>query len=389
MVNDFSFVRTPEIHFGQGKIWLLPSLVSRYGKNVLVVTGARSFIESIHYERLVKEFKKNSLKHYVIKISGEPAPQLIDSIVNEYLLKDIDLVVAIGGGSVLDTGKAVAAMLSHDGFVQEYLEGVGTGRHHPGRKLPFIAVPTTAGTGSETTMNAVLSFVGEQGFKKSLRHESFVPDVAIVDPELTLTCPANITAACGMDAFTQLLESYVSIHASPMTESLCLSGLYHVNLGLIKAVEEPDNIRARSDMAYASMISGIALANAGLGVVHGFASVIGGYYDIPHGVICGTLMGAATRTNINSLQNKSGVKPALEKYTQAGRIFSGSGNKKSQLNGLASKIDEWIERLKIPALGQYGIQIADLKKIVSETGQKQNPVKLSEEEMLEILKERI
>ena len=390
MVNDFTFTRTPEIYFGQGRIGLLPGLCERFGNNILVISGARSFPESEHYEFFKDGLKKRSLKHFLVKISREPSPQLVDGIINEYLLREVDLVVAIGGGSVLDTGKAVAAMMHQDGFVQEFMEGIGTGRQHPGRKTPFIAVPTTAGTGSETTKNAVLSIVGKDGFKKSLRHESFVPDIALVDPALTTSCPAEITAACGMDAFTQLLESYVSVNASPMTDALCLSGLEHLKRGLPGTIKEPGDLSARSSLSYAAMVSGMALANAGLGVVHGFASRLGGYFDIPHGVICGTLAGSATRANILKLKGEGDPARTLQKYARVGKILSGKDLGQEELcQELVLTLEAWTDELKIPRLGQYGIQLADVNDLADKTDQKYNPISLSIEEMRGILKERI
>ena len=389
MVGDFTFARTPEIHFGAGKFELLPSLAGRFGKNVLLITGGRSFPESDHYIFLKDEFKKRSIRHSLVKITGEPSPNLIDGIINEYMMKDVDIIVAIGGGSVLDAGKAVAAMMSHEGFVEEYLEGIGTGRRHPGRRTPFIALPTTAGTGSEATKNAVLSSVGKGGYKRSLRHESFVPDIALVDPVLTLSCPPNITAACGMDAFTQLLESYVSVNSSPMTDALCLSGLLHIKKGLHQVMREPGDLSARSSLSYAALISGITLANAGLGTVHGFASTLGGYFDIPHGILCGTLMGAVTRANIKSLRQKQGSNGTLEKYARAGRLFSSDAlaDEKATLV-LTTVIDQLTEDLKIPKLSQFGIQSADLAALAGEISQKHNPVKLSLDELVAILNER-
>jgi len=391
MVNDFVFTRNPEIYFGTGKLTLLPSLVRRYGKSLLLVTGARSFTESESFLELSAKLKEQQVRFRHVKIASEPSPQLIDVIVGEHLLHDTDCVVAIGGGSVLDAGKAVAAMLTQDGFVQEFMEGIGTGRLHPGRRTPFIAVPTTAGTGSEATKNAVLSSVGTLGYKKSLRHDSFVPDIALVDPELTLSCPANLTASCGMDALTQLLESYVSGNSSPMTDSLCLSGLEHIEKGLWTSVHYGGDINARRSMSYAAMISGITLANAGLGTVHGFASVIGGYYDIPHGVICGTLMSAVVQANIKILSGSSHEHPALNKYAQAGRIISRRQglDREAYWNELITLLDRWTEDLKLPRLGHFGVQTADLEKIVAETDQKNNPVILPDEILLDILNARI
>jgi len=391
MVNDFTFSRIPEIYFGQGKLGLLPALARRYGQNVLLITGARSFAESGNYRTLKQGFKEQSIQHYIVKISGEPSPGLVDSIVNEYLLKDTEVVIAIGGGSVLDAGKAVSAMITQDGFVQEFLEGVGTGRKLAGRKTPFIAVPTTSGTGSETTRNAVLSSIGDQGFKKSFRHNSLMPDVALVDPELSLSCPADVTAACGMDALTQLLESFVSLNASQLTEPLCISGLKNIAHGLPAVMDDLSDISARSEMSYAAAISGITLTNAGLGTVHGLASVIGGLHDIPHGVVCGTLIGAVTRKTIDKLLSEYPEHPSLKKYAEAGRILSGNNSLSiiEACRELENVLDYWTNSFKVSRFKEYGMQQSDFKKIVASTDQKNNPVILSEEELMDILKARI
>ena len=233
------------------------------------------------------------------------------------------MVVSIGGGSVIDAGKALSAMLPLDEPVKEYLEGVGT-RKHPGTKIPFIAVPTTAGTGSETTGNSVLSETGPEGYKRSLRHENFIPDIALVDPELTLSCTSLQTAISGMDAFTQLLESFLSTRCNNLTDALALEGILHVRNSLKTAVSAGDDPEARAGMSYASMLSGIAITNAGLGLVHGFASSIGGRKDIPHGVICGTLMGIVNRAIIERLLKEGKDPAALEKYIRLGKLLSGT-----------------------------------------------------------------
>jgi alcohol dehydrogenase class IV len=224
MTLNFNFARIPEIHFGPGKIDSLPDLVLRYGSTVILLTGASSFRKSDKFDYLVKSFKNKSIQFFLNEINREPTPEDINSICREYSDTPVDVVVAIGGGSVLDAGKAISAMLGKTDPVEIYLEGVGT-KGHDGSKIPFIAVPTTAGTGSEATKNAVLTRLGENGFKKSMRHNNFVPDIALVDPELSLNCPSAVTAACGMDAFTQLLESYVSTNSSPLTDALAYSGI--------------------------------------------------------------------------------------------------------------------------------------------------------------------
>lgn len=389
VISAFTFAKTPKILFGAGQFNKLADLVSAYGKNVLLITGAASFRNSDRWGRLVDSLYGKSIFDFVIK--SEPSPETIDIAVEKFKDKDISVVVAIGGGSVVDAGKAVSAMLPQKGLVLEYLEGVGT-RNHDGRKIPFIAVPTTSGTGSEATKNAVLSRIGPDGFKKSLRHDNLVPDIAVVDPELTLSCPSDLTAACGMDAFSQLFESYVSTNASPMTDALALSGLQLTKDNLIAFCQDGGgkDIVVRTAMSYASLISGITLANAGLGIVHGLASPIGGYFDIPHGVVCGTLVAAAAQINIEALRRVDD-NVSLEKFALVGAMLTGCDSiwidKCCTL--LIETLDSWVQTLNIPRLGKYGITESFLDKIVDAASNKQNPVKLSKNEIKQILLMRL
>ncbi len=336
--------------------------------------------------------KAASIRFHIAEVSGEPSPELIDKIVAGLKNRNIDVVVALGGGSVVDTGKAVSAMIGKDESIFEYLEGVGN-KIHDGSKVPFIAVPTTAGTGSEATKNAVLSHVGEQGFKKSIRHNNFVPDIALIDPRLSMSCPAGVTAACGMDAFTQLLESYVSTNASPMTDALAYDGLRALKDNLVPAVVEGSHdLKAREAMSYAALLSGITLANAGLGIVHGLASPMGGYSDIPHGVACGTLVGIATRINIERLrEGQESNQKYLKKYANIGRLFSDDqcDGLDECCNFLIEKIEIWIETLQIPRLGKYGFDTLLIDKIVEDTGNKNNPIQLTNMDIRYILETRI
>jgi len=286
-------------------------------------------------------------------------------------------------------------MLTVDGTVKNYLEGVGKGIEHPGTKVPFIAIPTTSGTGSETTKNAVISEVSKKGFKKSLRHDNFVPDVAIVDPLVTMSCPQNITASCGMDAFTQLLESYVSIAASPITDALAIKAIEGLVESIELAYEGSDNyvkmLDARKNMSYASMISGITLSNAGLGLVHGLASTIGGYFDIPHGIVCGTLMGEACKVTIERLLKEDSQNIALKKYASVGRLFTSDSDQNIEYycRILCDKINELLDKMDIPKLGEFGITEQDLKRIANNSGNKNNPVQHSNAEIIELLKSRL
>ncbi len=391
-MNAFKIARIPEIIFGAGKIEMLGRLAAGYGKTAILVTGEGHLKKSGHFDHVVKILHDAGLYIIAISFQNEPSPDFIDSVVMEHADRQVDVVVAVGGGSVVDAGKAISAMLLQEKRVKTYLEGVGTGEPHDGRKLPFIAVPTTSGTGSEATKNAVLSSVSEDGFKKSLRHDNFVPDVALIDPELMLSLPADVTASTGMDAVVQLLEAWVSSQANPMTDALAWSGLEHAARSFLQAAGDgAGNVEVRADMAYAALMSGIALANAGLGVVHGFASVIGGYFRIPHGVVCGTLFAPAVETTILNLLEEDISHPALAKYARAGSLLSGQEefdiHKGCKL--LVDTLHRWTSDLKIPPLGAYGVEEFHIPMIVNETGLKNNPSHLSRQQLEEVLRKRI
>jgi alcohol dehydrogenase class IV len=392
MTQPFNFAGIPRLIFGPGKIDEAANIIRGFGERVLIVTGGSSFQNSRAWDRLIESLRVGSIRHFHASIQGEPSPDVVDSTVAEFKNENIDAVLACGGGSVVDAGKAISAMLKMNESVVDYLEGVGTGTAHDGSKIPFIAVPTTAGTGSEATKNAVLSRIGPGGFKKSLRHENFVPDVAILDPLLALSCPPDVTAACGLDALTQLLESYVSTQASPMTDTLALSGIEHIGKCLVSACTTgADDPNIRAGMAYAAFLSGVTLANAGLGVVHGLASPIGGLFEIPHGVVCGTLIGAATSITIDKLTKEDPAHPALEKYARAGSLLFNVEERDvaKGCKALAEELNALIEQLNIARLRAYGIQDADLENIASLAGNKNNPASLSQSEMVELLQLRL
>jgi len=384
-MKAFSMAATPQLIFGAGKIDTLSTVLKPFGKRVLLVTGAHSFMATVQGQALPDLLKAAgiSLTHHTI--DKEPTPAMIDTIVSNAGPAGSDVVVAIGGGSVLDAGKAIAAMMPLREGVKDYLEGVGT-RAHPGTKLPFIAIPTTAGTGSEATKNAVLTEIGERGYKKSLRHNNFIPDIALIDPALTISCPQATTAASGMDAFTQLLESYLSTAATPLTDALALEGLKHIAQSLVPAWQDGNNLQARSGMALAAYLSGITLANAGLGLVHGFASAVGGYHDISHGVICSALMPAANRLTVKKLRAQYN-EAALARYTTAGRLLAGDSNKPNEyyVDFLLDTLDTWVSTFNIPTLSQGGVTPADIEKILDASDNKNNPVILEREEMAEVL----
>jgi len=371
-------------------------LAASYGRTALLVTGKQSFINTPHWQTLTEMLKTKEMRWLHFTVSGEPSPQLVDDAVAKFGKEAVDVVIAIGGGSVLDAAKAIAGLLPHGNSVMDHLEGVGNDVPYAGPSTPFIAVPTTAGTGSEATKNSVLSVQGPDGFKKSFRDECLIPEYAIIDPDLLASCPAELVAADGMDAFTQLLESYVSVKANPFVDALAWSGMCAVKEGFFAAFEgkEPEASHGRAAMAYAALLSGITLAQVGLGSVHGLASPLGAYFPIPHGVVCGTLVAAATAVNIQALQVREPDNPALAKYAQVGRMLTNSKtlDDDAARNALIALLADWSERLRLPRLNRYGIKASDFPLIVANSrgsSMKTNPIVLTDDEINRILVERL
>lgn len=389
MMNSFSFASTPHIHLGIGQHRLLPDLIRGYGRKVLLLTGSTSFDKSSLCQALWHDLK-GEFDARRVAISGEPSPHVVDATVLQHHTWSPDCVVALGGGSCVDAGKAVAGLLPSGDSVMAYLEGVGEGKVFTSKTTPFLALPTTAGTGGETSKNAVLSVIGDEGFKKSFRHESLVPKHIILDPELTASCTPLVTAACGMDAFTQLLESYVSTKANPMTDSLAWSGLKHVRDSLLQAFERGDDLEARSSMLYASSISGLTLANAGLGSVHGLASPFGAFFPIAHGLVCGALLYDATRINIEAALTRDADNAALKKYANVGRMMLSdeSLDDEAARNVLLNLIKRWSEILKMPKLSCFGVEKTDIPRLIaniSSGSMATNPIALTEAELTQLI----
>lgn len=391
-IPAFSISRLPRILFGTGQLAEMPKLARSYGRKALLVTGVRSFRASSRWIWLTERLTEQGLSLEHIAVSDEPTPQLVDDAVAAFHGRRIDLVVAIGGGSVLDAAKAIAGLLRVGNSVMDYLEGVGPELPYQGPALPYIAVPTTAGTGSEATKNAVLSVRGKNGFKKSFRHELLVPQYAVVDPDLLATCPRELIAANGMDALTQLLESYVSTKTNPFTDALATSGLAAVRDGLFAWYENSDQAaQGRAAMAYAALLSGIALAQTGLGAVHGLAAPLGAFFPIPHGVACGATVAAATAANIAALRERDPENTALQKYAHLGALLSGQDEVRGSTaaDTLIRLLEDWTGRLRLPTLGHYGITETDLDSIVAHSrssSMKTNPVVLTDDELRAILR---
>jgi alcohol dehydrogenase len=408
----------------------LGAVVGEFGRNVLAVVRGPSFTASPDWARLLAGLEAGGASVTVESVSGEPSPALVDEIVVRHrsggsggsggsaaspggapgsatrdaapAISKFDVVVGIGGGSVLDTAKAVAGLLVPGNSVMDHLEGVGPELPYRGPSVPFIAVPTTAGTGSEATKNSVLSTRGPDGFKKSFRDEALVARVAIVDPDLLASCPAELIAGNGMDALTQLLESYLSTRANPFTDALALSGLACIRDGLAPWYREALAGRgaagagsvaaaARERMAYAALCSGICLAQAGLGSVHGLASPLGAQCPIPHGVACGATLAAATRVNIAALESRDPENVALSRYAAAGWILSGvAGATDAEARAaLVPALTQLTARLGIPRLSAFGITEASIPALVADargSSMKTNPVVLTDIEIAAVLR---
>jgi alcohol dehydrogenase class IV len=383
---QFEFATATRIIFGPGKLRGAGSLAKVAGKRPLVVTGKNSQ----RAEPLLQILRENHVEGVTFPVSGEPKIQTVRDGVALAKNEKCDWVIGLGGGSVLDAGKAIAAMMTNGGDVLEYLEIIGQGKaltRHPAR---FMAIPTTAGTGSEVTRNAVLASP-EHRLKVSLRSPYMLPGVALVDPELTYDLPPGITASTGLDALTQLIEPYVCLRANPMTDAICGEGIRRVAQSFRRAVENGGDAKARADMAVASLFGGMALANAGLGAVHGFAGPIGGMFSAPHGEICAALLADVMEINLRALRERDQSNYARSRYYYIARTLTGNRH------ATADAGIEWIRQLvsdfKIRRLGAHGIKPEDINEIANHamnaSSMKANPIKLTEVELAEILRRAI
>jgi alcohol dehydrogenase len=395
-LDTFSIARLPRIEFGAGVFARVADIITPYGNSVMLVTGSRSFPSTPQWDTLTSTLEQRDCAWYHVSVDGEPSPQLVDSVVAEYAGTGIDVVLGVGGGSALDAAKAIAGLLRVQCSVMDYLEGVGPELPYTGPAVPLVAVPTTAGTGSEATKNAVLSVQGPEGFKKSFRDDRLVAEYAVVDPDLLGTCPPRVIAANGMDALTQLLESFVSLRANAFTDALAVSGLQGMRDGLLPWYEgsATDVPAARARMAYAALLSGITLAQCGLGSVHGLASPLGAFYPIPHGVVCGTLVATCTAVNIDALQARAPDSAALGKYAEAAAILCNQSfsSRKAAWQALVNLLAEWTGRLDLPRLGDYGLDAGGLDTVVSHSrgsSMRTNPVVLTDAEIRACLEERL
>lgn len=398
---SFSFTRWPEIHYGAGVTKGLKTSLADDLKDVLWVTGGNNDKFSAYFEKFLLNFDAEMTDNRIVRIGQEPSPQLIDAICDQFRKSGIRKVVGVGGGSVIDAAKAISAMLVTDDSLFDYLEGVGKGIPLSGEKIYFVAVPTTSGTGSEMTANAVFSEVGEQGYKKSIRHKNLVPDEIWIDPELMTTCPPLQTVCSGLDAFTQLLEPYLSTKANPITDTLAEKGLQLIVDNIEQAFGDGrDNTDIRGSLALAAAFSGTCLANAGLGIVHGLAGPLGGFFEIPHGVACAGLVAKANEMNQRALQLR-GEPIYLRKMATVGQMFH-SGMDEIKPISIGDKLDKttletncqrltdnlmrWESLFGLPKFSKYGIAENDIPKLIKVASNRNNPIELNSDEIASILR---
>lgn len=393
-IPSFTLSGVPKVVFGDHTLSQVSELALEFGQRALVMTGAHSFIETPAWPAFRTQLEAVGIRVEHAVVDGEPSPALVDRLAVDFRAAEIEVVIGIGGGSVLDAAKAVAGLLRIPNSVMDFLEGVGPELPYSGPEVPFIAIPTTAGTGSEATRNAVLSKQGNEGFKKSFRHERLVPRYAVVDPQLLATCPKPLIAANGMDALTQLLESYVSTRANPVTDTLAMSGIRAVRDSLPGWYHEQGDVaQHRANMAYAALLSGVTLAQVGLGSVHGLAAPLGAFFPIPHGVVCGTLVAECTRVNIALLQQRQPNSDALWRYAHVGKVLQRDMtlSERDGLQALVQVLERWTEALDLPKLSAYGMREADIPHVVANcrgSSMKTNPIVLSDDEVAGILRVR-
>jgi len=380
---NFEFATATRIIFGAGVIQQVGQGVRHIGRRALIVTGSNP----ARAEKLLVNLSTSGVATTLFSVSGEPDIATIEKGVALAKREDCGLVIAIGGGSVIDSGKAIAAMMTNPGDLLDYLEVIGKGKALANSTAPFFAIPTTAGTGAEVTRNAVLASP-EHKVKVSLRSPMMLPAAAVIDPELTYDLPPALTATTGLDALTQLIEPYVCLRANPMTDSFCVDGIHRAARSLREAVFNGQDKSARADMSLASLFGGLALANAGLGAVHGFAGPIGGMFPAPHGAVCAALLPHVMAANIRALRERDPHSFALIRYYRIAAILTDNAH------ATADAGVEWVQKLvsdlPVPRLGAYGLREEHVAEVVAKaanaSSMKANPIVLTPEELAQTLR---
>lgn len=378
----FEFATANRILFGPGTFKQAGAIAQQLGRRALVVTGK----SASRAERLLQQLATAGVAAEVFSIAGEPTTDAVRAGVERARAAGCDCVIAFGGGSAIDGAKAIAGLLTNGGELLDYLEVVGRGQPLSKPAAPLLAIPTTAGTGAEVTRNAVLASP-EHRVKASLRSPHLLPRLALVDPELTLDLPPDLTASTGMDALTQLIEPYVCVRANPMADALCVEGIRRAARSLHRAFEHGADTAAREDMALASLFGGMALANAGLGAVHGFAAPIGGMFPAPHGAVCAALLPGVMAANVRAMRERASDSLTLRRYDEIARLLTG------RPQAVAEDGVRWVEELcralRIAPLRSWGLAEGDVLAVVQKATQassmKANPIPLKEDELRDLL----
>ena len=378
---NFEFAAPPRIIVGEGRVNDAAKLAASMGARALVVEG-----RSGRAEPLVNQLREQTIGTTTLRVASEPTVSLVEQGAALARRERCDIVVALGGGSVIDAGKAIAALLTNDAPIRDYLEVIGKGRALVNRSAPFIAIPTTAGTGAEVTRNAVM-LAEEERVKVSLRSALMIPAIALIDPELTYSLPREVTASTGIDALTQCIEPFVSPNANPLADAVAREGMRRAAAGLRRVFRDGTDVEARRDMAVASVCGGLALANAKLGAVHGFASPLGGMFPIPHGTACARLLPSIAEINVRALRTRAPFAPALDRYDEVARIVT--GNHVARAEDAVAWLAALVEELDVPKLSAYGVNAEDIARVVTAARQASsmqgNPIVLTDDELEEAL----
>jgi alcohol dehydrogenase class IV len=380
--TEFDFSSAGQILFGRGKLAQVGQAAAGLGNKAFVVAG----FHNQDVERLLALLQASHVDSVLFQVSAEPDVATVAIGRNLAREAGCDLVISFGGGSAIDTGKAIAALVTNPGDIIDYLEVVGRSQPIKNMPLPYIAIPTTAGTGSEVTRNAVIS-VPEKQVKVSLRSAMMLPRLALVDPQLMLSLPPAVTASTGMDALAQVIEPFVSKKANPLVDLFCREGIQRAARSLLRVYQNGMDEQAREDMAFTSLMGGLALANAGLGAVHGFAAPLGGMFSAPHGAVCACLLSPVVKINARALSRREPDHPALGRYFEIARMVT--GNTAARIEDLTRWLEELRSALSIPRLSTYGVSQSDLEALVEKgaaaSSMKANPIVLTKEELSEIL----
>jgi alcohol dehydrogenase class IV len=379
---QFEFSTASKIIFGSGKVTSIGEIVERFGKKTLIVCGAPPHVLT----KLKKLLDEKAIVYTIYLAAGEPTINSIQDTLTAIGQTSYACIIGIGGGSAIDTAKTISAMLTNPGDLTDYLEVIGLNKSLKFPTLPLIAIPTTAGTGSEVTKNAVIG-IPTHRVKVSLRSDYLLPKISLIDPELTLSLPKNHTATTGLDALTQLIEAYTCLNPSPMIDPICIEGITRVARSFFKAYDDGDDLMARENMSLASLFSGIALANVKLGVVHGLAGVIGGITNAPHGAICASLLSTAMSVNIKAIRNRMPNHPVLERYTKVGKVLTNDPSATAENASLW--VRNFCHHVKIQPLKYLGLVESDFDDLIERAQQsssmKGNPIILFNDEIRTIL----